>query len=132
CQHCESTDQLDDLIATVRDIEAMYVEWRRRLRTGTRRRQAKSITLEGDTQLMRWYEPCLIPGILHTAEYAAAVLARVIDFYEIPDDLDTGVATRMQRQQILYTGNHRFHFIIAEQALNTRVASVQVMLGQLD
>lgn len=132
CQYCGSSDQLDDLIATVRDIEAMYVEWRRRLRTGTRRRQEKSLTLEAETGLMRWYEPCLIPGILHTAEYAAAVLARVIEFYEIPDDLDDGVAVRMERQQILFAGIRRFHFIIAEQALNTRVGSVEVMIGQLD
>lgn len=132
CRHCEASDQTEDLIATVRDIEAMYVEWRRRLRTGTRQRQEKSIALETETKLMRWYEPVLVPGILHTSEYAAAVMRRVIDFYEIPDDLEAGVASRMERQQILYRGDHRFHFILAEQALRTSVGDTETMIGQLD
>lgn len=84
------------------------------------------------TRLMRWYEPLLVPGILHTAEYAHAVMRRVIEFYDIPDDLDAGVAERMERQQILYRGNHRFHFIIAHQALLTTVGDDDVMIGQLD
>jgi len=132
CRHSGANDQIPDLIATVRHIEAMYVEWRRMLGTGTRRRQKTSLELEEQTRLLRWYEPLLIPGILHTAEYAAAVMRRVIDFYQIPDDLDAGVAARMERQQILYRGDHRFHFIIAHQALLTIVGDADVMIGQLD
>lgn len=132
CLHTNSGDQVTDLIATVRHIEAMYVEWRRVLGTGTRRRQQSFRELEEQTQLMCWYEPLLIPGILHTAEYAAAILRRVIDFYEVPDDLEEGVAARMERQQILYRGNHRFHFIVAHQALLTKVGDTAVMIGQLD
>lgn len=132
CQHCRADEQLADLLATVRHIEAMYVEWRRTLGTGTRRRQEASIRLEAQTYLFRWYEPVLVPGILHTAEYAAAVMSRVIAFYGIPDDLNAGVAARMERQQILYRGDHRFHFILAEQALRTTVGGPDVMTGQLD
>lgn len=132
CLHTNSGDHVTDLIATVRHIEAMYVEWRRVLGTGTRRRQQSFRELEEQTQLMCWYEPLLIPGILHTAEYAAAILRRVIDFYQVPDDLEEGVAARMERQQILYRGNHRFHFIVAHQALLTKVGDTAVMIGQLD
>jgi transcriptional regulator with XRE-family HTH domain len=132
CQHCAIPEQFDDLVATVRDIEAMYVEWRRRLRTGTRRRQQKSLALEAEAGLLRWYEPLLIPGILHTAEYATEIMSRIIDFYEIPNDLEAGVAARMERQQILYSGKQRFHFILAQQALRTMVGNAQVMVGQLD
>ncbi|MBA3339145.1 MAG: helix-turn-helix transcriptional regulator [Geodermatophilaceae bacterium] len=132
CHHAGVNDQVPDLIATVRQIEAMYVEWRRMLGTGTRRRQQTSRTLEAQTRLMRWYEPLLIPGLLHTAEYATVVMGRVIDFYQIPDDLDAGLAARMDRQQILYRGDHRFHFIVAHQALLTTVGNTDVMIGQLD
>lgn len=121
CRHVRANNQVVDLIATVRNIEAMYVEWRRILGTGTRRSQHASRTLEAKTQLMRWYEPLLVPGVLHTAEYAQAVMRKVIEFYGIPDDLDAGVAERMERQQILYRGNRRFHFLIAQQALLTTV-----------
>lgn len=132
CRHTGTGNQVADLVATVRNIEAMYVEWRRMLGTGTRRRQQASRILEAKTRLMRWYEPLLVPGILHTAEYAEAVMRRVIEFYDIPDDLDAGVAARMERQQILYRGNHRFHFIITHQALLTTVGDSDVMIGQLD
>lgn len=132
CRHARANNQVADLIATVRNIEAMYVEWRRILGTGTRRRQHASLTLEAKTRLMRWYEPLLVPGVLHTAEYAQAVMRKVIEFYGIPDDLDAGVAERMERQQILYRGDHRFHFLIAQQALLTTVGDNNVMMGQLD
>lgn len=132
CQHTNAGDQISDLIATVRHVEAMYMEARRSLSTGTRRRQRAVQQQEAQTRLMRWYEPVLIPGLLHTAEYAEAVMRRVIDFYQVPDDLDAGVAVRLQRQQILYRGDHRFHFIIAQQALATTVGDTDVMIGQLD
>lgn len=125
-------DQVDELIMAARDIEVMYVEWRRRLRTGIRARQEKSISIEGETELFRWYEPVLVPGLLHTAEYAAAVMRRVVDFYEIPDDVDAGVSARMERQQILYRPGRRFHFVLAEQALRTFVGDRDVMAGQMD
>ena len=132
CRFTAADGQAPDLIATVRDIEVMYVEWRRKLRTGTRRRQEASIAIEADTKLFRWFEPTLIPGIFHTSEYAAAVMRRVIDFFEIPDDLDAGVSARMERQQILYQGEHRIQVIIGEQALKTQVGSSEIMIGQLD
>jgi hypothetical protein len=132
CRLCHTDDQADDLVITVRDIEAMYVEWRRRLRTGTRARQEKSQSLEAETQLMRWYEPALVPGLLHTAEYAAAVLRRVVAFYEVPDDVGAGVSARMERQQILYRPGHRFHFVMAQQALRTFVGDRDIMAGQFD
>lgn len=132
CRYCHAADQVPDLIATVRNIEEMYSEWRRVLRVGTKRRQEASISLEAQTGLFRWYEPILIPGILHTVEYATAVMAQVIGFYQTPDDLAEGIAIRMQRQHILYKGNHRFHFILAQQALLTTVGNAHVMLGQLD
>jgi transcriptional regulator with XRE-family HTH domain len=132
CQHSRAQDHVDDLVAAVRDIEAMYVEWRRRLRTGTRRRQEKSRALEAESSLLRWYEPVLVPGLLQTAAYATAVMRRVIDFYQVPDDLEAGVAARMERQQILYDGRRRFHFVLAEQALWTVVGGRNVMAEQLD
>lgn len=132
CRLTSADKQIPDLIAAVRNIESMYVEWRRMLSVGTRRRQNASRRLESDTKLMRWYEPVLVPGILQTAEYASEVMRRVIEFYDIPDDLDSGVAERMERQTILYRGDHQFHFILAQQALNTMVGSVETMIGQLD
>jgi transcriptional regulator with XRE-family HTH domain len=132
CRHCDAADQIEELIATVRHIASMYIEWRRTLHTGTKRRQEASIALEAETELFRWYEPMIMPGLLQTAEYAAAMLSSLVRFWNIPDDVPAGVAARMQRQQILYHGIHRFHFILAEQALHTVIGGPAVMAGQLD
>ncbi|MGW6702024.1 DUF5753 domain-containing protein [Nocardia sp. NPDC055049] len=132
CEHTGRPDQLPDLIATVRNIEAAYMEWKRLLGAGTRRRQKISVKLEGDTRSMRWYEPTIVPGLLQTAEYAEGILSKIISFYGIPDDLAEGVAARVERQRVLYRGDHRFSFIIAEQVLHTTIVDDQVMLGQLD
>lgn len=59
-------------------------------------------------------------------------MRRVIDFYQIPDDLEAGVAARVERQQVLYQPNRRFHFVLAQQALWTTVGDADVMAGQLD
>ncbi|MFE3222692.1 helix-turn-helix domain-containing protein [Nocardia sp. NPDC059228] len=132
CAHTGAESQVPDLIATLRNIEAAWLEWRRVLGTGTKRRQQASIKLEAETEVMRIYHPFLIPGLLQTAEYAEGVLRSVIDFQQIPNDIDEGVSKRLERQQILYRRDHRFHFVIAEQALRTTVGSDQTMIGQLD
>lgn len=132
CAHTGSVDQVPDLIATLRNIEAAWLEWRRVLGTGTKRRQQASIKLEAETEVMRVYHPFLIPGLLQTAEYAEGVLRSVVEFQQVPDDVDEGVSKRMERQQILYRRNHKFHFVIAEQALRTTVGTDRTMIGQLD
>lgn len=132
CEQTGSVSQLPDLTATLRNIHAAYLEWRRLLGTGMRRRQQISVRLEGDATALRWYEPMVFPGLLQTSEYAEAILRKCIDFYEIPDDLDAAVAARVERQRVLYHGRRRFHFIVAEQALHTTVGDHMVMAGQLD
>lgn len=132
CEHCRAPDQISDLIATVRSIDTMYVEWRRQLASGVKRRQRESIRFEAETKLFRVFEPLLIPGILQTTEYAKAILSRIIEFHDLPDDIEAGVQARMQRQQILYRGDHLFHIVIGQAALTLGVAGADVLAGQLD
>ncbi|WP_282778114.1 MULTISPECIES: helix-turn-helix transcriptional regulator [unclassified Nocardia] len=132
CRHCNAEDQLADLIATRQNIDSAYLEWRKILSTGTRRRQQASIKWESEARILRWFEPVLIPGLLQTADYAAGILRKVIEFQQIPNDLDQGVSKRMERQQVLYQRERLFHFVIAEQALYTTVGDDQTMTGQMD
>ena len=132
CEVCRATDQIPDLIATVRAIESMYVEWQRHMRAGLKRSQTSSVPLYERTRLFRGYENTVIPGLFHTAEYAAAILRFWNEFLDLSSDVDEAVATRMERQRILYVGNRRFVFILEEQTLHTRVGDTDVMLGQLD
>jgi transcriptional regulator with XRE-family HTH domain len=132
CLYCNAPGQLPDLIATVRHIEAMYLEWRREMRTGQKRLQESFGPLWERTQLFRIYEPGLIPGIFQTAEYASAVISHNIERFRTPNDLEEAVAARMERQRVLYTGDRRFMIVLEEQALRTRAGNAQTMVGQLD
>ncbi|GIH16085.1 helix-turn-helix domain-containing protein [Rugosimonospora africana] len=131
CHHCGAEDQVPDLIATLRNIESQYIEWRRMLRAGTKRRQEIQRKWEHEAQLLRIYEPLLIPGLLHTAAYATKIVSTAVGFYGIPDDVEQSVETRLDRQDALYAGIRRIHIIIGEQALKTRLGDVQILQGQL-
>ncbi len=132
CRHCGADDQQADLIASMRHIESMYREWRRRMRAGLKRLQESSVPLYERTTLFRVYEHTLFPGLFHTAEYAAALLSYWVDVLPIPNDVDAAVATRLERQKVLHHGRKRFVFLLAEQVLRTRVGSAEVMASQLE
>lgn len=132
CHACGAENQIPDLIATARAIESMYTEWQRHLRAGLKRSQTASVPLYERTKLFRGYENTVLPGLFHTAEYATAILKFWNEFLDLSSDIDEAVATRMERQRILYTGNRRFLFVLEEQTLRTRVGGTEVMLGQLD
>ncbi|MFE3058805.1 helix-turn-helix domain-containing protein [Nocardia sp. NPDC059239] len=122
-----------DLVASLRNIDAAYLEWRRSLGTGMRRVQQQVNQIESETGLLRGYDPALVPGLLHTPEYAEAMFRRVSEFNQTPNDAEEAVAARMERQQqYLYRGKRRVHYLIGEQALYTTVGDDGVMFGQLD
>jgi transcriptional regulator with XRE-family HTH domain len=131
CRLCNAEDQVADLVATLRTVESHYIEWRRMMRTGSRRIQERWREWEREARLLRVYEPLLIPGTFQTRRYAESIVAALTSFFGIPDDLSQSIEERLARQDVLYEGERRFHFIIGEQALLTRVGDAQVMIGQL-
>ncbi|MEU2870392.1 helix-turn-helix transcriptional regulator [Streptomyces olivoreticuli] len=132
CRIVRADEQVADLIATVRHIEAMWMEWRRMFTAGAKTPQKRSLSLYEKTSTFRIYHPTVVWGTLQTADYAAATFRQVIEFLQIPDDTDEAVALRMQRQQYLYQGDRRFSVILGEQALYTNYGGADVMRGQLD
>jgi transcriptional regulator with XRE-family HTH domain len=132
CRYCQEEDQVTDLIATARGIDDMYAEWRRQMRAGMKHFQDSFRPLYEQTLLFRVYETTFIPGLLNTAGYAAAILEFWAGLMSLPAAIETAVAARMDRQNILYAGRRRFLFMIEEQALRTRVGGTEVMAGQLD
>ncbi len=132
CEHCHARDELPDLIAAVRSIETQFAEWRRIMRSGTRRRQQASATVYERARLFRIYEPAVVPGLLQTHDYAVAVLSSFIDFVRVPDDAEQGATARLERQKVLTHGDRRFHMVLGQQALHTDVGGPEVMAGQLE
>ncbi|MEG8177023.1 helix-turn-helix domain-containing protein [Nocardia terpenica] len=131
CDAAGNLAVLDDLVASLRNLRAMYLEWQRTLAAGHAHRQRQSIKLETQTRSVRWWEPELVPGLLQTEAYARAVLVACIAITGGRDDLDDAVAARMQRQHVLNHGNRRFHIIVGEWALHRTVGDRQVMVAQL-
>jgi hypothetical protein len=74
----------------------------------------------------------MIPGLLQTPEYTSAVLASLRDRRQVPvDDVAISVAERMDRQHILYEGDHKFAFVLEVAALRYQVGGPDVLVGQL-
>jgi transcriptional regulator with XRE-family HTH domain len=132
CRHCQAEDQVTDLIAAARGVDAMYTEWRRQMRAGMRHFHDSVRPLYEQTLLFRVYETTFIPGLLNTAGYAAAIVGFWAGLMSLPADTETAVAARMDWQNVLYARKRRFMFVIEEQALRTRVGGAEVMAGQLD
>lgn len=131
CIACQCPSEIPDLIALLRSLDAQYVDWRRSLKTGTKRRQQANVTAYERTALFRVWEPSVIPGLLQTAGYARGILSTVVDFYSLPDDVDAGVQARLDAQRVLTWGDRRFLLLIGEAALYTRAGDAAVMGEQL-
>lgn len=133
CQACGVDDQVPDLIATIRSVDSAYLELRRQSRAGMKRvTGAHTPALYRRTAQFRVYEHNVIPGLFQTAAYTAAMLGFWLDFLGAPDDLEQAVASRMERQQVIYRSGKRFAVVLEEQALRTWFGTVETQLGQLD
>ncbi|MEQ4724048.1 helix-turn-helix transcriptional regulator [Nonomuraea sp. B19D2] len=131
CLACQFPSEIADLITAVRSIDAQYTDWRRSLKTGTRRRQRANIDAYEKTTLIRAWEPTVIPGLLQTADYARGILSTVVDFHGIPDDVEEGVQARMEAQRAFDRPQRRFLFLLGEGALHTLVGDRTTMGEQL-
>ncbi|MEV6289888.1 DUF5753 domain-containing protein [Streptomyces sp. NPDC051896] len=109
-----------------------FVPWRQRLATGTEAIQDEVIDWYRQTRHGKAYVPNMIWGTLQTEAYAHVILRKVVDFLGVPDDVAQGVAKRMERQQVLYDGEHHYDVILGEQALYTNVGGPEVMREQME
>ncbi|MFD4413171.1 helix-turn-helix domain-containing protein [Streptomyces sp. NPDC058476] len=131
CEACEAADQAPDIIAQSHNAESMYVEWRRRLRTGLKQLQKSYVPLFKSTRLFRVYSPTLVPGLLQTEGYAMGLLSLITEFRDIPNDLAEAVAARLDRSRILHEPGRRFLLVVEEAALHHQVADAEAMAAQL-
>ncbi|MFF3344933.1 DUF5753 domain-containing protein [Streptomyces sp. NPDC002779] len=108
------------------------IPWQQRLSTGTESIQDEVIGWYRQTPHGKAYVPDMIWGTLQTEAYATVILRQVVEFLGVPDDVPAGVAKRMERQQVLYDGEHHYDVILGEQALYTNVGGPEVMHGQME
>lgn len=127
-----SESETEALLASLHTLEVQHAEWQRILRAGLKPHQQELIEWDQRTRLFRAFEATVIPGLLQTAEYARSRFAEGIRRLKVPNDINEAVARRVQRQEILYRPDKRFHFVLTEAALRFRLCPPDVMLGQLD
>ncbi|MGW5675154.1 DUF5753 domain-containing protein [Streptomyces sp. NPDC003860] len=128
---CGAQDQVQDLIATARGIEEMYVDWRRLEGAGLKRVQESVLPLYERTRRFRIYQSWVIPGLLQTPAYTRVMLETVASLRKAPGDVDEAVAVRMARQQVVHQGGRRCAFLVEEWVLRTVINDPDVLAAQL-
>jgi transcriptional regulator with XRE-family HTH domain len=125
-------DQTEGLLAALHTLELQHAEWQRLLKAGMKSHQDTLSRQDEKTRLFRGFENTVVPGLVQTPEYARARFAQVVLVHNVPNDINEAVKQRMQRQEMLYRPDKRFHLVITESVLRYRLVSPDVMLGQLD
>ncbi len=89
------------------------------------------VQLEDEATMVCNYESSLIPGLLHTEEYARAVITSDATVHE--EELERRTAARMKRQERL-TGDNPLELraVVDEAALRRPAGGPQVMRAQLE
>ncbi|MET8687798.1 helix-turn-helix transcriptional regulator [Streptomyces sp. NPDC004732] len=132
CAATGAEDRTEDLIASLRAVEGMWVEWRRMERAGLRRAQEAVLPLFERTHWFRAYSSWFVPGLLQTHGYTADVL-RAVQRRRVPvDDVADAVAVRMERQRVLHEGQRRFAFLVEESVLSNGLGDGGTQAEQLD
>lgn len=122
----------DDLIAQSLSAEEMYSEWRHRVRAGLRQLQESTPRLFQDTRLFRIYSCSLVPGLLQTEGYAAAILRTSARFQELPvDDSAEAARARVSRSQVIHQAGRRAVLLVEESVLHHQMGDADAMAAQL-
>ncbi|MER5348966.1 helix-turn-helix transcriptional regulator [Kitasatospora sp. NPDC002551] len=132
CSACGREDETADLVASLRAVEGMWVEWRRMERAGLRRAQQAVLPLFERTHWFRAYSSWLVPGLLQTYGYTEDVLRAVQQRRVSVDDVADAVAVRMERQRVLRDGHRRFAFLLEESVLRNGLGDADTQAEQLE
>lgn len=115
--------QVDRLVRLTEAIEPTTVAGQARLMRRGAEIQRRIHTLESQSELVRSWQPTIIPGSLQTWEYTVAL----IEF----EPGDEWTLSRTRRVALIDDPDREFRFVISEAALRWVVGSTEVMRAQL-
>ncbi|WP_415940327.1 helix-turn-helix domain-containing protein [Streptomyces sp. 039-1] len=129
---CGVAELAQDLITQSLSAESMYSEWRHQVRRGMKQLQDSVVQFFHDTRLFRIYSSTMVPGLLQTEGYAAALLSNIADFRGIPynDGADAATA-RVERSRILHEPGRRFVMLMEEGVLYSQLGNADAMAAQI-
>lgn len=122
--------QLAEIRALAEVAAVETISWRRAARRGLPSLQRDVQDLEATAATLLNFQPVIVPGLLQTAGYARQVV--LSGYPGGRPDIGAAVASRMERQAILYDDTKHFEFVIAEAALRWRIGPPPMILAQLD
>ncbi|MET8954348.1 helix-turn-helix transcriptional regulator [Streptomyces sp. NPDC004533] len=129
---CEAVDQAEDLVTQSLNAESMYSEWRHQVRRGMKHLQDSVVQFFHETRLFRVYSSTMVPGLLQTEGYAAALLSNIAQFRGIPYNDGAEAATaRVERSRIIHEPGHRFVMLVEEAVLYSQLGDEDAMAAQL-
>lgn len=132
CEATRAQDQAQDLVVQSVNAESMYREWRHQIRRGQKQLQESLVQFYRDTELFRVYSSTLVPGLLQTEGYAAAVLRRAARFRGLPvEDSTEAARARVDRSRVIHEQGHRFVIVVEESVLRYQMADSDAMAAQL-
>ncbi|WTO36554.1 helix-turn-helix transcriptional regulator [Streptomyces achromogenes] len=131
CRACGAEERTEDLIASLRTAEGMWVTWRRMERAGLKQAQEARLPLYQRTRRFRSYSSWLVPGVIQTRQYTTAVLRAIQRRRGLVDDVGDAVTARLERQRVLCEGDRRFAFLVEESVVRSGIGGPDVMTEQL-
>jgi transcriptional regulator with XRE-family HTH domain len=88
--------------------------------------QAEIRGLEQQARYVANFQPCFVPGLLQTGEYAMRVMTTTGGAGQ-----EAGAMARLERQEILADRSRRFEFVMTEAALHWRSGPSGMLTAQL-
>jgi hypothetical protein len=133
---CEATgtsgDAAAELHSELRAIRLDEARFKSRLRRGHQELQQAFAGTELAANRIRVFETAVVPGLVQTPDYARALFAGLAALRDTPRDAEEAVQVRMRRQAVLYDSSKTIEILVSESALRNRVASPEIMAGQID
>ncbi|MCX4816620.1 helix-turn-helix transcriptional regulator [Streptomyces sp. NBC_01239] len=88
------------------------------------------LAMEASAWINRTFQSMVLPGLLQTEEYAAAII-RAYSPHESAEQVDRMVEARMLRQDVLDNEQAQFFFTLDESVIRRQVGGPKVMRAQL-
>jgi transcriptional regulator with XRE-family HTH domain len=123
-------DEVEGFLTLVR--EANRPGWWHRYRDVLPEWFSAFVSLEGEAQVIRAYEPHYVPGLLQTEDYARAVL-RAGSPHAPADAVDRALALRLERQALLTREAPPLLWVVIDETVLRRpIGGPDVMRAQVD
>lgn len=132
----EGDEVAEELLALLADVRVEYVNARDVQRSGgLAARQAELGAIEQRTSRIDYWQPGVVPGIVQTPDYMRDVLALPggpATSGTSEDEIETIIAERVRRQNILYQRDKQITVIVGEAAFYAPPGSPATLRAQLD